>query len=550
MGSFLSKTSKSTSNKTIAKLTTLQTDIEKLEKKKSEVKASQKVLLQRMIYLACSLTLTYGILAYTLLPTLLVAWLDVSYWLHFIILWSPVVIIPLFYIFAKKSAIKWYNWRLNRWERKLKIKKKSKLEILDNVMEVETYNNAMKIFEQFDKSRLNRVPKLKESKNQNFSSSSVRQRNVGNVHPLVQNSSSVKYHGFSRNEAKSTNGLDKDNIRNMAMNYTFSGRSSSNKAPENNSKMNTTFSSPLENTTKPAKLTSDSKGDTKKVKKVIGPATPSLDADALKALTKGLVGKKKKTKKVRSEKSEDNSKENNSIEEEPVKPLNNFTSPRTKELREAKSKIQELQEEIERLKAAEEEKKNMITVVGKLPNKALTRSSTNSSRADMILRAKKIEKQQAKSKLVIEKQLRKSATQESNLSGMIAELPDSDEENEENKLQLDSQIITTSQISQRPSQNSLMTDQSEQEEVFDNNKNNGTIVQEMTDDDEEEPISENDEGRGNSNEDNSLENIEKLNQNIQNNDISEDELLDSENDDEHTKVLPSKSPEINDAMTS
>merc|ERR1712173_500752 len=113
-----------------------------------------------------------------------------------------------------------------------------------------------------------------------------------------------------------------------------------------------------------------SEKSSKKVVKKVGPAAPSLDEDALKALTKGLVGKKKKPKKVRAERSsEENSKENNSIEENPqvLQPTNpNFTSPRTKELREAKSKIQELQEEIERLKAAEEEKKNMITVVGKL----------------------------------------------------------------------------------------------------------------------------------------------------------------------------------------
>merc|ERR1711976_146437 len=83
------------------------------------------------------------------------------------------------------------------------------------------------------------------------------------------------------------------------MNYTFSGRSSNSvKSPEN--KMNTTISSPVENT--PQKSVQKS-GDisTKKVKKV-GPAAPSLDEDALKALTKGLVGKKKKPKKVRSEK--------------------------------------------------------------------------------------------------------------------------------------------------------------------------------------------------------------------------------------------------------
>merc|ERR1711976_379654 len=60
--------------------------------------------------------------------------------------------------------------------------------------------------------------------------------------------------------------------------------------------------------------------------------------------------------------------------------------------------------------------------LGKIPNKALTKSSTNSSRAEMILRAKKIEKQSnAKSKLIVEQQLlKKSATQESTLSGLIA----------------------------------------------------------------------------------------------------------------------------------
>merc|ERR1711893_451319 len=107
-------------------------------------------------------------------------------------------------------------------------------------------------------------------------------------------------------------------------------------------------------------------------------------------------------------------------------------------------------------------------------------------------------------------------------SGMIAELPDSDEEVEvigDNKEGDNSQLIPTSQISQRPSQNSLMTD----EEVFENK--NGTVVQEMTDDEEEEIISEHDdEAIGNSNEDNIMENIEKMEQKVQNNqEISEDE---------------------------
>ena len=60
-------------------------------------------------------------------------------------------------------------------------------------MEVETYNNAMKIFEMFDKSRLSGAPKL--PRRVGTTESGVRQRSV---HPLVSNSSSVKYHSFGK----------------------------------------------------------------------------------------------------------------------------------------------------------------------------------------------------------------------------------------------------------------------------------------------------------------------------------------------------------------
>lgn len=591
MGSFLSKilgrNQNSPSNKTITKLSTLQTDIQKLEKKRTDVKASQKVLLTRMMYSACSLTLTYAILAYTLLPTLLIAWLDTEYWLQFIILWLPVIIIPLFYIFAKKSAVKWYNWRINRWDRKLKVKRKSKLEILDNVMEVETYNNAMKIFEMFDKSRLSGAPKL--PRRATTTESGVRQRTTNNVHPLVSGSSSVKYHSFGKTEpAKS--GLDKDSIRNMAMNYTFSGKSASSTVKSD--RLNTSMVSPRYSGDKTTKVVEEpSSGDNTdvqvtKVKKIrnLGPATPSLDESALKALTKGLVGKKKKIKKKVSEKevSEKKSEKSTSVtgmttstdtlmeksmesvleENAPLIEDNTstveFMSPKS-ELREAKSRIQELQEEIERLRAAEDEQNNSITVVGKLPNKAMTRSaSTNSSRANIILRAKKIEKHHAKhttSKLVTEKKMKKSATNESNLSGLL-ELPGSDDENTDgNKTkQTEEAHNNTITLNSQISQNSLMTDQSEaeQDDITENERNeqneqngqntNGTVVQEeMTDDDE--VISENDEGRGNSNGDNSLENVENS-QTLQNNaEISDDELLES-GDDEKMVLPQSPQPDV------
>jgi hypothetical protein len=328
-----------------------------------------------------------------------------------------------------------------------------------------------------------------------------------------------------------------------------------------------------------------------KVKKVrnIGPATPQLDESALKALTKGLVGKKKKIKKKNSEKDvsekksekstsvtgmttstdnlmeksmeksmdksmesiESNSEHPPSIEDNT--PTVELMSPKS-ELREAKSRIQELQEEIERLRAVEDEKINSITVVGKLPNKAMTRSaSTNSSRANIILRAKKIEKQHAKnttSKLVIEKQLKKSVTNESsNLSGLL-ELPGSDDgENtnadEMNKTEPQTEAQNnTITLNSQISQNSLMTDQSEaeHEDDIDVENKNGTVVQEeMTDDDE--VISENDEGRGNSNKDSSLENVENL-QKIQNDaEISDDELLES-GDDEKIVLPQSPQPDV------
>ena len=212
--------------------------------------------------------------------------------------------------------------------------------------------------------------------------------------------------------------------------------------------------------------------------------------------------------------------------------------------------------------------KTISLILGKLPNKATTRSaSTNSSRANIILRAKKIEKQHAKnttSKLVIEKSLKKSVTTESNLSGLL-ELPGSEDENTQdgnrtNKTDEAAQNNTIT-LNSQISQNSLMTDQSEAEhesteneqngeneqndqkeqnnQKEQNDQNNGTVVQEeMTDDDE--IISENDEGRGNSNEDNSLENVENS-QKIENDaEISDDELLESGDDD---KIVLPQSPQ-------
>lgn len=547
MGSIISRLrggSSQPSNKTIAKLASLQTDIQTLEKKRNQVKTSQQLLLRRMFYFTCSFTLMYAILAYTLLPSLLIAWINANeQWLDFLILWLPVAIIPGLYVGLKKSVVKWYNWRINRWSRKLSTKRKAKTEILDNVMETETYNNAMKIFEQFDRSRLNAAPKLPQ--NQKMNEAKVRQRTVAqastaNVHPFVRNSS-VKYSGFTRNT------LDKDNIRNMAHNYTFSGKSSTT-TPSNNrlnytiNNSTPTYESPQTKSTFESHSNSHSETEktpkpTKKAQKIkLGPAAPSLDEDALKALTKGLVGKKKRSvKRVKEDKS---SHEEKSVEA-PLPPQKNseqVTSPRSRELREAKSKIQELQDEIARLKAIEDEKNAGITVVGKIPNKALTKSSTNSSRAEMILRAKKIEKQSnVKSKLIVEQQLlKKSATQESTLSGLIAELPDSESE--------------IAEISQRPSQSSLMTDQSENEE----NHQNSTVVADdnkITDDEQEEVVSISDEGRGNSNEDNSLENIENAGQKTKLRDeVSEDELLDSE-DDENLPPPQSVSPEINEIVT-
>merc|ERR1711972_1043648 len=157
---------------------------------------------------------------------------------------------------------------------------------------------------------------------------------------------------------------DKDSIRNMAMNYTFSGKSSTSQKTE---RLNSTINTATKKSEKTHSESDKNKVSKKEVNnqpKKLGPAAPSLDADALKALTKGLVGKKKKSKKKThssekesSEYVSEASKENKSVEavsEDNKIIKEQVTSPRSKELRDAKSKIQELQEEIERLKAIED----------------------------------------------------------------------------------------------------------------------------------------------------------------------------------------------------
>ncbi|XP_045461337.1 endoplasmic reticulum junction formation protein lunapark [Harmonia axyridis] len=68
---------------------------------------------------------------------------------HRILYIVPLIASPLIIIFIKRVLTWWYNRKLKRNHEKLSLLRKKKQEILDNVMETETYKVATKILEKF-----------------------------------------------------------------------------------------------------------------------------------------------------------------------------------------------------------------------------------------------------------------------------------------------------------------------------------------------------------------------------------------------------------------
>jgi len=533
-------------NKTIAKLTKLQDQIERLEKKRVQVRTSQATTLRRMLYFTCSFTLSYAVVAYTVFPSLLLSlgW-DMDLWLDWVIVWSPVLILPILYYLLKKQAIRWYNWRLARWTKSIKTKRSEKKVILDNVMDVETYNNAMKIFEQFDRSRLNGAPK--------FARRSAPQDKQATTKTVTSR------FGFSSRsgtplETKTNSasaGLSADRIRNMAHNYTFSGSNkTSGESEVRRRNLNSTVSTSSGSATAAtvaamrannAKDAVEKRFGRKERKAVveeveIGPAAPTLDADALKLFSRkqGITSKKKKFKKPASSAKEPDSPP--SIELIPEQPPieNGVMSPKTKELTDARTKIEALEAEVARLRTLEEQRNQQISVAGKI-NKALTRSSqkTSSSRAQLIMRAKHVEKQaekerQRKSKLVGE--VPESSSRVVNDTNQRQVAPSESRESLDVQAALNGldDIAMRLPVSQSTSQQSLLTNRSNsQSNSHMTNDSNSENIDEtlretraiVTDDEggtadeeivvEKESDREDDEGKGNSRDEISIEQEEE-----------------------------------------
>lgn len=218
MGNLLSKSS---SNKTIASLAKIQTSMQTYEKKRSKVKQTQELLLKRTLYTSISLTLMYSLIAYNnkwlfaifRIPKNTLHFYPQNYYINFIFMWLPVILVPLFYLAASKFIKKFYQWRIQRWDRKILFLRKEKNEILDKVMDTETFNNARQIFEKFDPNR------LKVNFGQGAYRNSVNQkRNESKVNSNIFNSTVDSFEKSSKDNSH----LEVRQRKNAYKNTTFS----------------------------------------------------------------------------------------------------------------------------------------------------------------------------------------------------------------------------------------------------------------------------------------------------------------------------------------
>lgn len=176
MGNFFSRSAANSA--TINKLKNLTNSIQSYEKKRKEVKTYEKKLLYQSLYTTVSMTLCYALIAYNNKffskyvlninfltnrlkdetssddsQTTFQKFLN-NYYVNLFLLWLPVLILPLCYLIFRTIIKKCYRWRIKRWDKKILNLRKQKTEILDKVMDTETFNNAKLIFEEFDPSRL------------------------------------------------------------------------------------------------------------------------------------------------------------------------------------------------------------------------------------------------------------------------------------------------------------------------------------------------------------------------------------------------------------
>lgn len=366
MGSILSFFNRSTtSNRTYNKLTTLQDTIFKLQKKRLDVKNAQSTTEKRLKYTACGFTLMYAILAFKILPSLLIGWIDTDYWTDFILLWLPCIIVPFLYFQCRKLIVKWYTWRLKSWQCKLTKKRDEKNTILDHVSETETYQNAINIFQKFDPIRLKNITKIRDSVKSTSNSS---------------NSSKVASNViFSSNTDSKTASLRQRNVY-----------------KEQTSLNNNKSSTPV------------SKKHTEK-STFVTPAVPSLNANDLKEITRKQGIKIHTTpRKFNSEsprkdpptpklKALQDKQENlpngthtqNDLEISTKLSLDQARLQIEQLQKELQFSKKELQDKNDKLQIIEQEKANRLTVSGKIAkDKSQSTNSTN-SRADIISLAKR-----------------------------------------------------------------------------------------------------------------------------------------------------------------
>lgn len=342
-------------SKTYRQLKKLQSELQVLTKKRLNISENKKLVLSRVTVCTISFTILYLCTAYVV--PFYTNGFGKDSWLDWSLLMSPCLILPLLGYALHKSVDKWYDWRLGRWMKKIKSKRQLKDDILKRVEETETYANAVKIFKEFDRSRLKSLEKLSP-------------RDDG----VTETITTTTYY-----ETK--------------------------KIPKNKAKPDPKNSASIFTSSKPDKSNSNvryrGRSQEKVVKakekpKFVVPAVPSLDADALKMATKrqGIHTYSYK------------SKSRNASIEKPKKGqlaiMGDVEDPREKEIRKLKEQLKQqqdkdkllsdLKKEIElkdkKLEQIENEKSNRISIQGKLI-KDRSSSNTTTSRAELIKQNKK-----------------------------------------------------------------------------------------------------------------------------------------------------------------
>jgi len=111
-------------SKSFRQLKRLQNELQVLTKKRLNISEKKKLVLRRLTVSIISLTILYMCTAY-LVPYYTDGFGKES-WYEWSLLMAPCLIIPLLGFIFHKFVDKFYDWRLSRWMKKIKSKKREK----------------------------------------------------------------------------------------------------------------------------------------------------------------------------------------------------------------------------------------------------------------------------------------------------------------------------------------------------------------------------------------------------------------------------------------